>query len=98
MLEGKDRTIGNKDGNKPVVFSRDFENIISGSYEYNDDSFRNIALVAGETTDGSNNENAARTFLVVDQIGSENVSSFYRKELYIDARDLQSEYSEEATT
>lgn len=98
MLEGKDRTIGNKDGNKPVVFSRDFENIISGSYEYNDDSFRNIALVAGETTDGSNNENAARTFLVVDQAGSENVSSFYRKELYVDARDLQSEYSEEATT
>lgn len=98
MLEGKDRTIGNKDGNKPVVFSRDFENIVSGSYEYNDDSFRNIALVAGEVTDGSNNENAARTFLVVDQVGSENVSSFYRKELYVDARDLQSEYSEEATT
>lgn len=98
MLEGKDRTVGNKDGNKPVVFSRDFENIVSGSYEYNDDSFRNIALVAGETADGSNNENAARTFLVVDQAGSENVSSFYRKELYVDARDLQSEYSEEATT
>lgn len=98
MLEGKDRTIGNKDGNKPVVFSRDFENIVSGSYEYNDDSFRNIALVAGETADGSNNENAARTFLVVDQAGSENVSSFYRKELYVDARDLQSEYSEEAIT
>lgn len=98
MLEGKDRTIGNKDGNKPVVFSRDFENIVSGSYEYNDDSFRNIALVAGETADGSNNENAARTFLVVDQAGSENMSSFYRKELYVDARDLQSEYSEEATT
>ena len=98
MLEGKDRTIGNKDGNKPVVFSRDFENIVSGSYEYNDDSFRNVALVAGEVTDGSNNENAARTFLVVDQAGSENVSSFYRKELYVDARDLQSEYSEEVTT
>lgn len=98
MLEGKDRTIGNKDGNKPVVFSRDFENIVSGSYEYNDDSFRNVALVAGETADGSNNENAARTFLVVDQVGSENVSSFYRKELYVDARDLQSEYSEEVTT
>lgn len=98
MLEGKDRTIGNKDGNKPVVFSRDFENIVSGSYEYNDDSFRNIALVAGETADGSNNENAARTFLVVDQVGSENASSFYRKELYVDARDLQSEYSEEVNT
>lgn len=98
MLEGKDRTIGNKDGNKPVVFSRDFENIVSGSYEYNDDSFRNIALVAGETADGSNNENATRTFLVVDKVGSENVSSFYRKELYVDARDLQSEYSEEAIT
>lgn len=98
MLEGKDRTIGNKDGNKPVVFSRDFENIVSGSYEYNDDSFRNVALVAGETADGSNNENAARTFLVVDQVGSENASSFYRKELYVDARDLQSEYSEEVTT
>lgn len=98
MLEGKDRTIGNKDGNKPVVFSRDFENIVSGSYEYNDDSFRNVALVAGEVTDGSNNENAARTFLVVDQTGSENVSSFYRKELYVDARDLQSEYSEEVIT
>lgn len=98
VLEGKDRTIGNKDGNKPVVFSRDFENIVSGSYEYNDDSFRNVALVAGEATDGSNNENAARTFLVVDQAGSENVSSFYRKELYVDARDLQSEYSEEVIT
>lgn len=79
-LLGADRTIGNADGNSPVVFSTDLKNILSGSYSYNTKSYKNTAIVAGE------GEGIARN---VRTLNDEN-SGVDRWELYVDARDLQS--------
>ncbi len=93
VLHGKDRTANNKDGNVPVIFSRSLNNLISGDYVLNGGDYRNTGLVAGEAIDGSNNENANRRTLEVFR-DSKKVSGYDRKELFIDARDLQSEYSD----
>lgn len=97
VIKGKDRTISNKDDNDPVVFSRNLNNLIKGDYIYNDGDYRNVSLVAGEAVDGSDNENANRRILEVFR-ESEKLSGYKRKEMFVDARDLQSEYSEENTT
>ena len=68
------------DLSQSVVFTTDAENILSESYESADYDERNVALVTGE------GEGIARTTVTV---GSG--SGMERKELYVDAKDLQSE-------
>ena len=97
VLQGKDRTMNNKDGNDPVLFSRTLNNVVKGDYVYNDGDYKNVALVAGEAIDGSDNENANRRIYEVHR-SSRVVKGFERKELFVDARDLQSTYSEDQTT
>ena len=103
VLVGTDHSVGNGN-NRQVVFSQSLNNILAGEYTYNDENYRNVAFVAGEavnnaddeTVDGGQKENVNRTTLIVDN--SNGATGFYRKELYVDARDLQSEYTEEETT
>ena len=98
VYQGKDRTVNNKDGNDPVYFSQSLNNLLNAEYTYNDEPFRNVELVAGEAEDGSDNENAKRRTLEVFLNDSSKASSGYQRyEKFVDARDLQSEYSEEQT-
>lgn len=87
--QGVDRT----DLTKPdvVIFSTDLEDIITSSYYKNAESIKNIALVAGEGT------SAERKKIVS---GDNNLKGFDRKEIYVDARDIQSEVQDDegATT
>lgn len=69
-----------KDLSNSVEFTTDAENVISESYERSDFDERNVALVAGE------GEGAERELVTLG-----NGSGLDRKELYVDARDLQSE-------
>lgn len=94
---GSDRTKGNTKGNAPVIFSHTLNNIMNGEYLYNDENYRNVTIVVGEAVDSSqnDNENANRVNTIVGDTSS---TGFYRKELYTDARDLQSEYYEGDTT
>jgi hypothetical protein len=80
-LYGKDRTLKNTSGNKSVVFSRQFNNILESSYLNNREDYRNTAIIAGE------GEGAQR---VVSTIESPDVIGFSRRELFVDARDIQS--------
>ena len=99
VYKGVDHTIGNKDGNAEVYFSQSLNNLLKAQYVYNDDAFRNVELVAGEAVGGTDNENSKRTTLEVyldDE--SQQASSYQRLEKFVDARDLQSEYSEEVVT
>lgn len=70
----------------PVVFSTDLEDILSSSYYLNAEDVKNIAYVQGEDSGTS------RVSVVV---GAATAKGFGRKELYVDARDLQSEVSNE---
>ena len=69
-----------EDLSNSVEFTTDAENVISESYERSDFDERNVALVAGE------GEGAERELVTLG-----NGSGLDRKELYVDARDLQSE-------
>lgn len=81
VVAGVDRTI-EQSVVDPVEFSTDLEDILSSSYYTNDQDEKNVAFVQGE------GDGASR----VSQIsGNNELEGFDRKELYVDARDLQSE-------
>ncbi|MDE7424989.1 MAG: siphovirus ReqiPepy6 Gp37-like family protein [Lachnospiraceae bacterium] len=87
---GIDRTYDNPDGNDPVVFSTDLEDILSSSYYSNDEDKKTTAMIQGE------DKGAARKTVFVGETESK---GFNRRELYVDARDLQSEiYGENGET
>ena len=68
------------DLSQSVEFSSDNDNILSESYESSDFDERNVAYVAGE------GEGGARTIITLG-----GGAGLDRKELFVDARDLQSE-------
>ena len=84
VIEGVDRSImpaSTFDAN-PVIFSTDLEDILKSSYYTNDQDIKSVALVAGE------GEGSERKKVISGDDASE---GFLRRELYVDARDLQSE-------
>lgn len=84
---GIDRTKGNVDGNVPVIFSQQLNNINRVDYERNVENHCNIAYVAGEG-EGSNR----KWFEIpINQEESQETKGWERSELWIDARDIQSE-------
>lgn len=84
---GKDRSKGNSDGNVPVIFSQSLSNIASTEYERNVKEYCNVAYVAGE---GEAEERKWYEIYNSDSGASEKVG-FERSELWVDARDIQSE-------
>lgn len=86
LLQGKNRTF-NQDVNPRVVFSNDFENLLTTDYIYNSDEYKNVALVAGEGQ-GTARKTAA--------VGTGN--DLNRFEIYVDARDVSSNNGEIGTT
>ena len=84
VLKGVDRTMmpASNDGSNYVIFSTDLEDILSSSYYTNDQDVKNVAFVAGE------GEGAQRKVIISGEAAS---SGFSRRELFVDARDMQSE-------
>lgn len=85
---GIDRTKGNVDGNVPVIFSQQLSNINRVDYERNVENHCNIAYVAGEG-EGSNRK--WYELPINQEESQEAISGWERSELWIDARDIQSE-------
>lgn len=71
----------------PVVFSTELEDILSSSYYLNVEDVKNVAYVQGE-------EKADKTRATVIS-GNNSTAGFGRRELYVDARDLQSTSQDE---
>lgn len=80
VWSGVDRT-ENQNTNSWATFSKNFENIQEDSYSMDETQFKNFAYVAGEGQEGN------RIVVEVNQVKS----GEDRKELYVDARDLQQE-------
>lgn len=78
VYEGTNRTIQQKLV-PPCIFSSGYENILSSSYSSNSQDYRNVALVAGE------GQGLERKMVTVGTASGKS-----RKEVFIDARDLQS--------
>ena len=84
VIEGTDRTVlpVSGDVSNLVIFSTDLEDILSSSYYTNDQDVKTLALVAGEGV------GAERVRIVTGNSASKGL---HRREMYVDARDLQSE-------
>ena len=86
VVQGIDRTIDQTE-NDPVEFSTDLEDILSSSYYSNNQDEKNVALILGEG-EGSDRKK---------QVAGDNAKvGFTRRELYVDARDIQSESNNES--
>lgn len=48
VFMGADRSTDNTQGNDPVIFSVDYDNLNSSTYDLNDTDYRNAALIGGE--------------------------------------------------
>lgn len=82
LWKGLDRSY-NQTENSPVIFSDEFDNILSSDYEMSTENFKNVALVAGE------GEGLNRKTQVVG-----NASNLDRYELYVDSRDTSTNEGE----
>lgn len=70
--------------NPYVIFSPKFDNLISSEYFETNENEKNVALVAAE-----NEGHGRRTYTIGE------VSGLHRREMYVDARDIQSEETDE---
>ena len=83
VTEGVDRTLMlAREGSDLVVFSTDLEDILTSSYYTNNQDLKNVAYIAGEDT-GVERKSATA--------GSPESKGLARRELYVDARELQAE-------
>lgn len=78
---GTDRTLNNQSGNDPVIFETSLQDILSSSYYTNDEDLKTVAFVQGEDT---GEQRKSVTVGIVNGVG------LNRRELYVDARDIQS--------
>ena len=90
ISSGTDRRIRNEQGNKEIIFSQQLSNINRTTYERDVEKLRNVAYVAGE------GEAEERKWFELNINSDASISNkgLNRSELWIDARDIQSEDSE----
>ena len=87
VFEGIDRSVNNADGNMPIIFSKEYDNLSSSEYSYNTASEKNVALVGGE------GEGLDRFYALM---GS--ASGLSRKEQWVDASSIAKKYDDESGT
>ena len=88
LSAGVDRRKGNNDGNVAVVFSQSISNISRTDYKRDTEDYKNVAYIAGE---GSGNERKWYTYGINEDIETKLNTGWGRRELWIDARDIQSQ-------
>lgn len=88
VWQGKDRTDA-QEVNSWAIFSDSFYNVKNAIYSRDESEYKNVAYIAGE------GEGTARTVVEVDIRRDPEEE---RRELYVDARDLQSTYRDDDGT
>lgn len=88
LFEGKDRTIGNSSGNAPVIFSQDFENLLTAEYLHDTTAFKNFALIGGE---GQGLDRFYATY------AQDNSTGIDRREVFVDATNYPRKYMDGET-
>lgn len=85
-FEGKNRAVGNLDGNEPVIFSQAFENLISSDFKHDETNYKNAALIGGE------GDGIARFCAVLIP----SFSGVDRREIFIDGSKTAKKYVDDA--
>lgn len=88
VFEGKDRTWGNGFDNLPLIFSQDFDNLLSSNYQYQTNALKNTALIGGE------GEGTDRFCAMVGV----NASGLNRREMWVDASGQSKKYNDASGT
>lgn len=91
LYNGKNRSYTNLDGtdqvtNPWVIFSPEFDSLLSSDYSFSTEQLKTVALVAGEG-EGTDRKRAV--------ISVSDASGLDRRELFVDARDISSTDGEE---
>lgn len=76
---GADRSVDNIEGNAPVIFSKEFDNLTSSEYEYSETAYINVALIGGE------GEGVDRFYTLL----AKQESGLQRREIWIDAASIK---------
>ena len=84
IYSGSDRSRGNSSGNVPVVFSKEYDNLTSSEYTYDESTEKNVALIGGE------GEGVARFYSLIGA-----ASGLQRREIFIDASSISKKYKDE---
>lgn len=85
LYKGRNLTSGNKDGNQPSVFSRDYDNVSEQEYTESDESKKNVMYVTGAA-----DESGVVPWVEIDQ-GAEGLE---RDEVHVDKSDISRTYTE----
>ena len=85
VRQGADRSGNNTEGNMPIVFSQEFDNLTASAYSFDTKPEKNVALIGGE------GEGVNRFYSLVagSQIG------MARREVWIDASSISKAYKDE---
>lgn len=87
VFEGVDRSTNNTAGNSPVIFSQDFDNLLSSEYAYDVTALKNTALIGGE------GEGTARFCSILKNAA---VTGLARREMFVDASRHSKKYKDES--
>lgn len=86
VYAGADRSADNADSNLPIVFSKEFDNLTSSSYQYNAATEKNAALIGGA------GEGLERFYSLV--AGAQ--TGLQRREMFVDAASINRTYKDDS--
>ena len=87
VFAGADRSIGNSAGNEPVIFSQDFDNLLSSEYAYDETELKNTAIIGGE------GEGTSRFTSILK---SASITGLARREMFVNASGHSKTYKDES--
>lgn len=88
VYRGADRSKDNKEGNKPVIFSQEFDNLTDSEYSHDTSQLKNVALIGGA------GEGVERFYSLV----SNNEKGLDRREIWVDASSISKTYKDDTDT
>lgn len=94
IYKGADRSVDNIDGNEPIIFSQEFDNLLSSNYTFSRKKEKNTALIGGQ------GEGLDRFYsILIKDVGLDRKEMFVNassiSKTYKDSNDEEKEYSSE---
>lgn len=85
VYQGTDRSSGNTEGNEAIIFSLDYDNLVSSEYDYSEESLKNSALIGGE------GEGLERFYTLL----TKDKSALELREIFVDASSINKTYTDD---
>lgn len=87
VFSGVNRSIDNTDGNEPIIFSQDYDNLIESEYALDTKTEKNVALIGGS------GEDLDRFYSLLAE-----KSGLDRREIFVDAKSINRKYKNDGDT